>query len=123
MRSSRIHPLLYISVLSFASLAIFFAYSWSRFVPEAAAANFTVVNVNDSGAGSLRQAILDANANPGPDTIGFNIPGPGVKTITPATALPAITEALIIDGYTQPGSSVNFQTDSNNAVLLIEING
>ena len=41
----------------------------------AAAATFTVININDSGAGSLRQAILDANANPGPDTIDFAIPG------------------------------------------------
>src|SRR5688572_23214049 len=39
-----------------------------------AAATFTVTNTNDSGAGSLRQAILDANANPGQDMISFNIP-------------------------------------------------
>src|SRR5437868_2137718 len=32
---------------------------------------FNVMNTNDSGAGSLRQAILDANANVGPDTIAF----------------------------------------------------
>src|SRR5215471_6308886 len=35
---------------------------------------FVVTNTNDSGAGSLRQAILDANANAGADTINFNIP-------------------------------------------------
>ena len=39
------------------------------------AATFTVTKTNDSGAGSLRQAILDANANPGLDTIAFNIAG------------------------------------------------
>lgn len=33
---------------------------------------FTVTNANDSGAGSLRQAMNDANANPGVDTIRFN---------------------------------------------------
>ncbi|HUR99035.1 MAG TPA: LamG domain-containing protein, partial [Pyrinomonadaceae bacterium] len=44
------------------------------FVPRAAAAAFTVTNTNDGGAGSLRKAILDANVNSGPDTIGFNIP-------------------------------------------------
>ncbi len=49
-----------------------------------AAATFTVTNTNDSGAGSLRQAILDANANPGDDTIAFNIPGSGVQTIAVA---------------------------------------
>ena len=51
----------------------------------AQAATFTVTNTSDSGAGSLRQAILDANANPGLDTIAFDIPGAGVHTITPAT--------------------------------------
>src|SRR4051812_30336539 len=42
---------------------------------------FAVLNANDDGAGSLRQAILDANANPGADLIGFNIPGAGIQTI------------------------------------------
>ncbi|HEY3026191.1 MAG TPA: hypothetical protein VGJ55_08585, partial [Pyrinomonadaceae bacterium] len=36
---------------------------------------FTVTNTNDSGAGSLREAILNANAQAGLDTINFNIPG------------------------------------------------
>jgi hypothetical protein len=36
---------------------------------------YTVTNTNDSGAGSLRQAIIDANANPGADIIGFNLSG------------------------------------------------
>ena len=41
-----------------------------------APAVFTVTNTNDSGAGSLRQAILDANATAGADEIRFNIPAP-----------------------------------------------
>src|SRR5262245_14650925 len=85
---------------------------------------FTVTNTNDSGAGSLRQAIDDANANPGADTIAFNIPGAGVvHTITPATDLPQITDSVTIDGYTQPGSSVNTDPIATNAVLLIELHG
>ena len=40
-------------------------------------ATFTVTTVADSGPGSLRQAILDANANPGADQIHFNISGTG----------------------------------------------
>ena len=48
------------------------------------AATFTVTNTDDTGPGSLRQAILDANAAPGLDTIAFNIPGAGVHTISPA---------------------------------------
>ena len=54
---------------------------------DSQAATFTVTNTNDSGAGSLRQAILDANANPGLDTIAFNIPGSGVHTITPPSTM------------------------------------
>jgi hypothetical protein len=82
-----------------------------------------VMNTNDSGPGSLRQAILDANNNAGPQTISFNIPGSGVHTITPLSALPVVTDSLIIDGYTQPGSSVNTLAQGDNAVLLIELNG
>jgi len=87
------------------------------------AATFTVTNTNDSGAGSLRQAILDANANPGADTIAFNIPGAGVHTIMPATPLDTITEAVAIDGYTQPGSAVNTDPIATNAMIQIELKG
>src|SRR5258708_1101639 len=64
---------------------------------------FTVTNTNDSGPGSLRQAILDANAHAGADMIVFTIPGAGVNTIAPASALPTITDPVTIDGTTQPG--------------------
>jgi hypothetical protein len=86
---------------------------------------YTVTTTADSGAGSLRQAILDANANSGPDTIAFNITGSGVHTISPATALPAISSPVTIDGYTQPGSSPNTQdtTQGLNTILAIEIDG
>ncbi|HYR28574.1 MAG TPA: Calx-beta domain-containing protein [Thermoanaerobaculia bacterium] len=89
----------------------------------ASAATFTVVNTADSGAGSLRQAILDANGNGGHDTIEFNIPGAGVQTITPASALPMITSPVLINGYSQPGASVNTQSSGNDAVLLINLDG
>src|SRR5215217_4176643 len=71
-------------------------------VSRVRAAGFAVTNTNDSGAGSLRQAILDANANSGPDDITFNIPGAGVHTITPLSPLPVITGTINTDGYTQP---------------------
>ena len=73
----------------------------------AGAATFTVTNTNDSGAGSLRQAITDANAAAGADTIAFNISGVGVQTINVLSSLPNIAAPLTIDGYTQPGSSAN----------------
>ena len=93
------------------------------FTLTAKAATFTVTNTNDSGAGSLRQAILDANANLGADQISFNIPGVGVHTIAPMTPLPVITDPVVIDGYTQPGASANTQTSGDNALLLIELTG
>ncbi len=67
------------------------------------AATFTVTNTNDSGGGSLRQAILDANANAGPDTIDFNIPGTGPFQVLPLSILPALTGQTTLDATTQPG--------------------
>ncbi len=70
-------------------------------VEPAHASSFVATNTNDSGAGSLRQAILDANANPGADIITFAI-GTGAQTIKLSSVLPQITEALTIDGTSQP---------------------
>ncbi|MCI0693191.1 T9SS type A sorting domain-containing protein [candidate division KSB1 bacterium] len=64
---------------------------------------FTVTNTNDSGPGSLRQVILNANATPGRDVIRFKIPSSGPHTIQPLSALPTITDPVVIDGATQPG--------------------
>jgi len=92
--------------------------------PAHAQSTFTVSNTNDSGAGSLRQAILDANATTAADTIAFNIPTTtmnGVATISPTTALPTITSPVTIDGYSQPGAVPN--GDGNDADLKIELSG
>ncbi|MEZ4622232.1 MAG: CSLREA domain-containing protein [Caldilineaceae bacterium] len=76
---------------------------------------------------TLRAAIEEANAsvNPEgvPDQIHFAIPGVGLHTIQPLSALPAITDPVIIDGYTQPGASANTLAVGNNAVLQIELDG
>ncbi len=69
---------------------------------EGLLSTFIVTNTSNSGAGSLRQAILDANANAGPDVISFNIPGPGVHKIFVTSALPAITDLVTLDGWTEP---------------------
>ncbi len=94
-------------------------------VTAAPAATFTVTNANDSGPGSLRQAILDANSGSGADMIVFNIPGAGVHTVSPLTQLPPLTDdaGTTIDGYTQPGSSPNTLALGDNAVLLVELSG
>jgi parallel beta-helix repeat protein len=60
-------------------------------------ATYTVTNAHDSGAGSLRQAILDANASAGADVITFAGAMTG-KTIKPTAVLPALTESTTIDG-------------------------
>ncbi len=70
---------------------------------QALLSTFTVTNTNDSGAGSLRQAIIDANALPGLDEIHFGIAAPlinGAHTIALTSALPEITDAVLIDGTT-----------------------
>jgi hypothetical protein len=77
----------------------------------------------DSGKGSLRQAILDANASSGADDITFMIPGSGEQVIKLATELPAITEPLTINGYTQPGTSRNTLSEGFNAAIAIFIDG
>ncbi|MBI3418499.1 MAG: hypothetical protein HY043_24675 [Verrucomicrobia bacterium] len=84
---------------------------------------FTVTTTNDAGAGSLRQAIGDANASPGLDSIIFNIPGAGPHSIQPLSPLPTITDPVVIDGYTQPGASPNTLSQGDNAVLVIELDG
>ena len=70
--------------------------------PRVLFSTFTVTSTNDSGSGSLRQAILDANKTTAADTIKFAI-GSGAKTISPVSALPAISQPTIVDGSTQPG--------------------
>lgn len=91
----------------------------------AQAATFTVTNTNDSGIGSLRQAIIDAVAAPTvahDNVVAFNIPGTGVHTIRPLSQLPPIKD-LWIDGYTQPGSQQNTLARGTDAVLTIELDG
>ncbi len=89
----------------------------------ASAATLTVLTTADSGAGSLRQAITDANFGLGADLIVFNLPGIGVKTITLASPLPSIVDSVTIDGYSQPGALENSLADGNDAVLLVELDG
>jgi hypothetical protein len=60
----------------------------------------TVANLNDSGAGSLRQAILDANKTASADVIDFQVAGTIRLT---SGALPGVTKPVSIDGTTAPG--------------------
>ncbi|HKP32777.1 MAG TPA: T9SS type A sorting domain-containing protein [Chitinophagaceae bacterium] len=84
------------------------------------AATFTVSNTNDTGPGSLRQAIIDANATPGVDQIVFAIPGAGPHTIMPFAPLDQITEQVTIDGYSQSGSVAG---SIDTRTIMINIDG
>jgi CSLREA domain-containing protein len=111
-------------------------------VARAAAANTITVNsaadtTADDGVCTLREAIIAANTNTasgamtgecaagaaGADTIAFAIPGAGVHTIQPTSALPMTTEPVTIDGFSQGVATPNSLAVGNNAVLLIEIDG
>jgi hypothetical protein len=84
-----------------------------RFVPS----TFTVVNLADEGAGSLRDAVALADANPGPDLIDF---APGVQgTITLTSGELFITDDLTIDG---PGADV-IAVSGNDASRVFDVIG
>ncbi|MEO6036011.1 MAG: hypothetical protein ABIQ35_12215, partial [Verrucomicrobiota bacterium] len=88
--------------------------------PIARAATLTVTTTASSGAGSLNAAITALNNG---DTVAFNIPGAGPHYISPPLGgFPLITKTgVTIDGYTQPGSSVNTNPilAANNASIKI----
>jgi len=94
--------------------------------PDANLAN-AACDANASQAGNqctLRAAIQESNDTNGVDQIRFNIvSAASVKTISPASALPTITEALTINGYSQTGASANTLAEGNDAVLKIQLNG
>jgi hypothetical protein len=97
---------------------------------SALADTYTVTTIADGGAGSLRQAILDANAKQvtagsqcARHTIAFNIAGAGPHTIQPHSPLPKIQIPITFDGYSQPGSSENTSSAGSNAVIAIELDG
>lgn len=71
----------------------------------AAAATIPVTNNSDAAAGSLRDAITQANMTTDVDTITFGIGMAGSQqTITLMTALPNITQPVTIDGWSQGGA-------------------
>ncbi len=84
------------------------------------ASHFCVENLNDAGAGSLRQAILDANSHTGHDTIGFNVSG----TIAISTSLPSLTDNLtFIQGSSAPAGARSVIIDGSNLIGAEPSNG
>jgi hypothetical protein len=75
-------------------------------LPPPHSQTLTVLNTNNQGPGSLRQAILDADRSgpsDSPELIRFAIPGAGVHTIKLLSPLPDITAPVILDGTSEPG--------------------
>ena len=106
--------------------------------------NSTADNAANDGKCTLREAITAATnnaasgasagecaageASPTVDTIAFNVSGTGcdgsgVCTIAPTSGLPVLGDYVKIDGYTQPGASVNSLAAGTNAVLKIVLSG
>ncbi len=83
----------------------------------------TVTNANDTGSGSLRNAIAAANAAPGDAVIEFNIPGACPHTIALSSALPTIAKSVRIEGYTQPGSVENGEPDYFDGTVCVFLLG
>lgn len=80
-----------------------------------------VTNTNDSGAGSLREALATVPAN---GTVTFDIPGAGPHVIVPLTDLPIVTaNGVTIDASTQPGAACNTVNQGIPHVLKIELRG
>jgi hypothetical protein len=99
------------------------------------AQTFSVISTADSGAGSLRDAIGQANAGTSPPyAINFDIntatdPGcagtPKVCTIAPLTDLPSLQKNITINGFTQAGASANTAVfgSPTNAVYVLVLDG
>ena len=84
----RMMRLFFVSLLTVGMLGI---WNMSPLRP-ARALSIIVNNTNDAGAGSLRQAVLDANGSAGSDTITFSLPNPSTITLT--------TGQIVINGDT-----------------------
>lgn len=103
----------------------------ARVGPITVAGTVYVTNTSDVAIpGSLRAAILAANTNPGPERIAFRIPGTGPHTILVRSELEALTDLVVIDGFSQPGAAPNSVpvarhelNEAPDLVLMIELSG
>ncbi|MBN8249174.1 MAG: hypothetical protein J0L84_17230, partial [Verrucomicrobia bacterium] len=82
-----------------------------------------VTRATDAGPGSLRAALQDSEDifATGPGTIAFNIPGAGPHRIQLQSPLPRLTQAVTLDGFTQPGAISGPAT--RDVVLQVGLDG
>ena len=103
---------------------LFAALATVNSVGDASALNPAVSPVTAGGQVTLRSAIQYINAQgQSANTINFNIAGTGPFRFQPNPALDPIAQPVFINGYSQPGSSMDTDPVISNAVLLIEVNG
>jgi trimeric autotransporter adhesin len=108
---------------------VFGKIRWTGFRPDLGALEsgvvessvFMVTNANDSGPGSLRQAVIDANANADASIIQFDIPNACGNRILLVSQLPVVTGPLWVSGYSQPGSAPNASDTSFDAQLCVTL--
>ena len=101
-------------------------------VPLAHANTFEVTNTGDNGGvnpapnagtGTLRQAIIDANAAGATQTIAFDTLGACGQKITLAAPLPDLTAFITIDGYTATGSAPNASASIFDGTVCVALDG
>lgn len=80
-----------------------------------------VTSAANSGAGTLRQALLDSNQTTNAEVIRFNVPGGCPATITLTTPLPTVTSPVTIDGFSQPGSAPNESSTAYDGVHCVKV--
>lgn len=107
--------------LGYLGMALFLGSLLLTPADEAEAAQFTVSNLNDSGAGSLRQAVLDANGAAGADEIVFNTGLTGVITLT--TGQMDVTDQLTITGPGPVALAVDGNSSSRIFSTAVAANG
>lgn len=115
---------LYLPVIMPRRLSILFLLITLLISNRIIAATFIVTNTNDTGPGSLRDALEQAarNGSATTDYINFNIPitrGPALIKISPLNLLPALSSNLIIDGSTQPGLALG----ASSAKVTLSLEG
>src|SRR5712672_503265 len=114
------------AALPFAAIGFLGGLTVTISFPASAASQTFVVNRTGDTPGpcgttcNLRQAIDAANATPDRDTIHFNIPACGTKTIPIVNGSLIVTRPIIIDATTQPTCSTPIRGDRQS---LIELRG
>jgi CSLREA domain-containing protein len=80
-------------------------------------------NTNNASGSDPRECAAGTHQDPNmpDDVIAFDIPGTGPFIIHPIKPLPEVTEAVLIDGYSQRGAKPNSLPVGSNAVLMLEL--